>query len=200
MFRLFHNSFASNMAISTNHLIKVLEEFYSRYLLTLNLANGDILDCLNCCIQYFPINHFNFLKIINFVNMLETHFSAISNCIFLYKEQIIYSAISPIDLYSISEYLNVNLFPKARLRDPQNEFDQINGSFLTGPSYFDPCLDVPEMFIYNQQRKCYEKFFVIVFKASNATLCMMVKGRFFKFIKLIMYKSYNILNLLRIRP
>lgn len=181
MFRLFHNSFASNMTTESTGpelLISTLEKFYSKYLLTLNLQNADILDCLNCCIQYFPINHFNFLRIINFVNMLETHFTSICNCIYLYNEQVIYSAINPIDLYSISEYLNSNLFPKMRQRDPSGDLNGTDGSFLTGPSCLDPCADVPELFILNTKTSKYEKFHVISFKVCNSTLCMMVKGEF----------------------
>lgn len=170
---MFYNSFATK---PTETLINILEKFYTKYLLTLNLNNGDILECLNCCIQYFPINHFNFLRIINFVTYLETYFTAISNCMFLYNEQIIYSAISPIDLYSISEFLNTDLFPRVSLRDPHGDITGTNGFFLTGPSCLDPCLEVPEIFILNHQIMEYEKFYMIVFKVANTTLCMMVKG------------------------
>lgn len=192
MFRLFHDSFESNLVGDSEegkivNLVSTLEQFYTKHLTLLNLGNGDIVDSLHS-IQYLPINHINFLRILNFINMLESHFTNIKYCIFLYNEHLVYSEINPDDLFSINEYLLVSLFPCSMQKEVHRASAGSGGSarnydldttyhgyFLTGSSSMETIL-APKMFIYNEEEKKYESFSLVVYRALSATLCMLVQG------------------------
>lgn len=118
MFRLFAGTFEMNFIGNTlderiNNLKKKLELFYSKvkiynfidkkslyfsinfyflnsqYLLTLKLNACDIVD-LTRSMQYLPLQKFQFLRVHNFINMIEETFPTIENCIFLYNDQLVW--------------------------------------------------------------------------------------------------------------
>ncbi|XP_058833549.1 vacuolar fusion protein CCZ1 homolog [Topomyia yanbarensis] len=113
LFHLFNGTFESNLAgedlSAVANLIGHLEEFYGKYILQLKLKDCDVLDALGS-VQYLPLNQLLFLRVQNFINMIEATFEPIKQCIFLYDEHIIWSGINPTDLYTIYEYLNGSMF------------------------------------------------------------------------------------------
>lgn len=114
MFRLFHGTYESNLKPaedldSVANLIGKLEEFYFKYILHLKLKDCDVLDAFGS-VQYLPLNQLLFLRVQNFINMIEATFDPIKQCIFLYDDHIIWSGVNPHDLYTIYEYLNGPMF------------------------------------------------------------------------------------------
>lgn len=114
MFRLFHGTFESNLKPGDDldalaNLIGILEQFYFKYILHLKLKDCDVLDAFGS-VQYLPLNQLLFLRVQNFINMIEATFEPIRQCIFLYEDQIVWSGINPNDLYTIYEYLNGPMF------------------------------------------------------------------------------------------
>lgn len=114
LFRLFHGTYESNLKPaedldSVANLIGKLEQFYCKYILHLKLKDCDVLDAFGS-VQYLPLNQLLFLRVQNFINMIEATFDPIKQCIFLYDDQIIWSGINPHDLYTIYEYLNGPMF------------------------------------------------------------------------------------------
>ncbi|XP_058463805.1 vacuolar fusion protein CCZ1 homolog [Malaya genurostris] len=110
MFHLFNGTFASNLKAGEDldaiaNLIGQLEEFYGKYILQLKLKDCDVLDALGS-VQYLPLNQLLFLRVQNFINMIEATFEPIKHCIFLYDQHIIWSGINPVDLYTIYDHLN----------------------------------------------------------------------------------------------
>ncbi|XP_062544207.1 vacuolar fusion protein CCZ1 homolog [Armigeres subalbatus] len=114
MFRLFHGSFKDNLQPADDldavaNLIGKLEEFYCKYILQLKIKDCDVLDAFGS-VQYLPLNQLLFLRVQNFINMIESTFEPIKQCIFLYDDYVIWSGINPHDLYTIYEYLNGPMF------------------------------------------------------------------------------------------
>ena len=115
MFRLFTGTFTGNLIHSEDlsaeaNLIGKIENFYSKYVLTIKLQYCDILNAFGS-VQYLPLSQLHFLRVQNFINMIESSFPSIKQCIYLFNEQVVWSGITPEDLYSVYEYLNGTLFP-----------------------------------------------------------------------------------------
>lgn len=103
------------------------------------------------------------------------------------------SGISPINLYSIYEYLTGLLFPKCAADDTRNGsltriysngLDAQFGAYLTGPTnQSDNCIKPPTVYICdNDQTQVYK---MIVYNALSGTLCLFVKGKLVVILKLI---------------
>lgn len=96
MFRLFHGSFEDAAAEQQSDasvpskLIHQLAQFYSKYLLTIKLPNCDILDVFRS-VQYLALDQFLFLRINNFIQMIESTFATIKHCIFLHNDRLVWS-------------------------------------------------------------------------------------------------------------
>ena len=160
---------------------------FSQYLSTMKLRNSDVLDIFRS-VQYLPLNKFQFLRVHNFIQMIEASFKSIRHCIFLYNEQLIWSGINPSDLYSIYEYLTGTLFPKtwqmelqggSMTRSFSSSFDGTSshyGQYLIGPdAVAEHWKKPPKLYIFNEG-KC-ETYYMIVYSALSATLCLFVEGK-----------------------
>ncbi|XP_053684156.1 vacuolar fusion protein CCZ1 homolog [Sabethes cyaneus] len=117
MFRLFNGTFEENLRpaedlVAVANLIGQLEQFFTKYIQHLKLRECDVLDALGT-VQYLPLNQLLFLRVQNFINMIEATFEPIRQCIFLYDDHIIWSGISPEDLYTIYQYLNGPFYQEA---------------------------------------------------------------------------------------
>ncbi|XP_055310576.1 vacuolar fusion protein CCZ1 homolog [Sitodiplosis mosellana] len=189
MFRLFSGTFMDNLVgdnetQQVEHLINKLSKFYSKYVATLKTRNCDILDICRS-IQYLPLNKFQFLRVHNFIQMIESTFVAIKHCIFLFNEQLVWSGINPSDLYSIYEYLTGLLFPKCSADDVRggsltrnysNGLDAQYGAYLAGPTHQgDNCKKPPTVYICNNG-EC-QVYKMIVYNALSGTLCLFVKDK-----------------------
>lgn len=194
MFRLFKGSLRSNLIGNNkneeiNHLVKTLDSFYSKYLLTLRLNNCDVLDQFKS-INYLPLEQHLFLRIQNFINMIESTFDTVKHCIFLYNEQIVWSGINCKDLTSLYEYLTATIFPKYTQHDsqggslPQNYAFTAShhGVFITGPESFNCDIEIPKIYIYDGPNKKEEfgMYYLIIYRSVNATICMLVDGKHIK--------------------
>lgn len=62
---------------------------YFQYITTLKARNCDILDIARS-IQYLPLNKLQFLRVHNFIQMIESTFVSIKHCIFLFNEQLVW--------------------------------------------------------------------------------------------------------------
>jgi len=160
------------------HLKEKLNNFYMKYLVTLNLQNADLIDAIEC-IQMKPVTHLIFFRTVNFLNMVTAIKNLrIKKCIFLYKKEIVYSSVNPIDLYAINEYLNDSLFPKhLQRRNTQNfEADVAGGCYITE---VDDALFEEAPRVYLQQsrfRAELRAYRMVVFTISDVTLLMLIEG------------------------
>lgn len=151
-------------------------------MLTLKLKNSDILDVFSS-IQYLPLNQLLFLRVFNFINMIESTFPSIKNSIFLYNEQVVWSGINASNLFSIYEYLIGTLFPKTSQTELQggsipksySMSTSHYGSFVTGPEIYENCIKVPKVYIYNEDR--HQTYYLVVYRALSATLCLFVEDK-----------------------
>ncbi|XP_055845097.1 vacuolar fusion protein CCZ1 homolog [Episyrphus balteatus] len=188
MFRLFAGKFSSNMIgdselTQAEYLRKKLNDFFSMYVLTLKLPACDVLDALRT-IQYIPLEKALFLRVHNFINMIQATFPTIENTIFFYNDQVVCSKLDPHDLYCIHEYLLGTVFPKvtnielsgAALQRSTSQDGYRQGSFINGPEdseTFPNSTKAPKVYLKtgDGELKCYHK---IIYRAMSATLCLFV--------------------------
>ncbi|XP_058066803.1 vacuolar fusion protein CCZ1 homolog [Anopheles bellator] len=114
MFRMFHGTYGENRRPNDDldaqaNLIGKLESFYQSYILHLQMKKCDVVDAFGS-VQYLPLNQLLFLRVQNFVNMIEATFEPIKHCIFLYSDQVVWSGINPTDLYTMYEYFHSPMF------------------------------------------------------------------------------------------
>lgn len=187
-FRLFCNTFEHNLKGEETHDIKVenlrskLNNFYTKYLLSINLKNADILDAIQC-LQYKPVAHVTFFRIVNFINMLTSIKNLkIRKCVFLYNQEIVYSSINPMDLFIINEYMTESLFPKYfQHRTNQGGYDidtdRSVGKFVT--EHDDESLqNAPKIFLFNDGGTARDETFrMAIYNIMDVTLLMLVAGK-----------------------
>ncbi|KAG5673577.1 hypothetical protein PVAND_003613 [Polypedilum vanderplanki] len=189
-FRLFENTFEDNLVGDSqdekiDHLKTKLNQFYTKYLLTINLQNADILDAIQC-LQYKSIFYKTFFKIVNFINILISIKNLkIKKCIFLYNQEIVYSSVNPRDLFLINEYMTELLFPKFFQSMQRNSNQggseietEIDGKFVTG-NVSDESLhnDAPKLHLYSEganNGEC-ETYRMAIYNILNVSLVMLVE-------------------------
>lgn len=136
-FRLFQNTFESNMTGGSEEekiesLRSVLNTFYTKFLLSLNVHNADIIDSIEC-IMYKPVTHLIFFRIANLLNFVTSMKNLkIKKAILLYAQDVVYSSINPNDLFVVNEFLS-SLFLKFFQRRNNQSFDndRTAGCFVT---------------------------------------------------------------------
>jgi hypothetical protein len=191
-FKMFSNTFESNMT-GDNLMEKItslrskLDNFYTKYLVMMNLHQADIVDAIQC-IQYKPITHLIFFRIVNFMNLISSIKTlCIRKCIFIYNiHEIIYSSLNPLDLCVISEYLNEILFPKfLQRRNSQSvDTDRSAGSFITEQEN-GKLQDSPRIFLKGNNGQL-ESYRLVVYNVLDVTFVMLVDGK----INYHYYQSY----------
>lgn len=151
--------------------------FYMKYLLTVNLHNADIIDAIEC-LQYKPVTHLIFFRIVNFLNIVTAMRTLrIKKCIFLYNQEVVYSSINPRDLYIITEHLNDSLFPKFLQRRNSQSFDNDRsaGCFVTEHET-DTINDAPKLYLkYDGQRGELKGYRLIVYTILDVSLVLFVE-------------------------
>ncbi|KAL7017778.1 hypothetical protein ACKWTF_010524 [Chironomus riparius] len=182
-FRLFCNTFEHNMIgtdeeSQVDHLRMRLDNFFMKYLVTLNLKNCDIFDLIQS-IQYKAVSHLTFFKIVNLINMLISIKNLkIKKCIFLYNQEVVYSSISPDDLFIINEYMMESLFPKYfRLKSNQGlDSDRSVGGFVTENETETP-QNAPKVYLYGDGKGRFEceTFRMVLYNIMDVSLVMLVE-------------------------
>lgn len=181
-FRLFCNTFESHLTGDTldakiDNLRTKLENFYTKYLVTLNLQNADLLDGIQC-LQYKAVPHTTFFRIVNFINMLTSmNTLRIKKCIFLFNQEVVYSAINPIDLFLLNEYMTEYLFPKYfQLRNNQSyDIDQNVGGFVT-ENEVECFANAPKIYLYGEgDKREYEQYRMAIYNIMDVSLVMLVE-------------------------
>uniref|UniRef100_A0A1B0CL26 Putative myrosinase n=1 Tax=Lutzomyia longipalpis TaxID=7200 RepID=A0A1B0CL26_LUTLO len=202
MFRLFVGTFREHMMGDSTEeraqsLSQKLQQFFSKYILTLKIGNCDIVDVTRT-VQYLPLNQTLFLRIHNFISMIESTFEYVKRCIFLYNEQIVWSGVNPKELYCIYEYLSGTIFPKMLQSDLQGgsisrSFTQNQrGNFLTGGNGQD-AVKPPRVFLFQSDETTKKSsqsgmylydtegalsdnsgYHLVIYRAFGAIICLFV--------------------------
>lgn len=190
MFRLFKNSFTAILDSKdgdVGYLKQKLENFFSRYLLTLKLNHCDILDVFQG-IQFLPLDKQTFLRVQCFVNLIEAMFPQVKYTAFLYNDQLVWSGLEPCDMQVVFRYLVTSLLP-AHLetelqggsipRNPTAQFSTTHyGRFVTGPQNVQDGTGstgkVPKVYINHESST--EMFHLVVYRALSATVCLFIDG------------------------
>lgn len=181
-FRLFFNTFLHNMTgreleDRLTSLREKLETFYTKYLLTLNLHNADIIDSIEC-LQFKPVTHLIFFRIVNFLNMLTSIKTlSIKKCIFLFNQEVVYSSISPMDLYVMSEFLNDSLFPKFIQRRNSQSFDNDQAGCFMFEHESETIDAAPHVYLRDYERGEVRSYRIVIFNVLNVCLVMFVDGK-----------------------
>jgi len=160
MFSLFHSSLSAALnrcGESRSRLKELVDHFYSRYLATLRVENGDITAVWGG-MQYLALNSLDFLRVQSYINRIQSDFSNISKCLFLQSGQLVWSGVDPEITKLLVQYLSTTILPLL-----QSLSRQPDGSFLVGNDEKLPVLYIGD--------KTYN---LAVFHAVNTTLCLLL--------------------------
>lgn len=191
MFRLFMGSFETILKdpeCGSETLLKCkLDHFYSRYLPSLNLNTGDILDIFQG-LQFLPLDKITFLRVQCFMNLVEAMFSQVKYTAFLYNDQLVWSGLEPEDMQVVYSYLLSTILPvhlENELRGgsmPRNSPSPFTsshyGKFVTGPlSVNEPSLkgQPPKVFLNYSSKPI--SLYLIVYRSLSATICLFVDSK-----------------------
>ena len=183
-FRLFNNSIESNMIGEClderlRSIRAKLDNFYTKFLLTMNVQTADIVDSIEC-VQYKPITHLIFFRIVNFMNTFTSIKTLhIKKCIFYFNNQeVVYSSLNPSDLYVLNEFLSETLFPKFLQRRNSQTFegDRSAGCFVM--EHESETLDnAPRIHLRRDGTKNeFDVFRLIIYSILDVSLVMLIDG------------------------
>lgn len=185
MFKLFNGTFTTilNRANGEVESLKQrLEHFYNKYLLTLKIAQGDILDIFNG-IHFLPLDKNTYLRIQCFINSLEATFPFIKYTAFLYNEKLVWSGLEQEDMRIMYKYLTSSLFPTYLEQElqgqgrPPSGFGHF-GRFMTGPPDLNDERNMGKLpRVYVNTEEIDEECYLIVYTALSATICLLVNVR-----------------------
>ncbi|KAM7430052.1 vacuolar fusion protein ccz1 [Porites harrisoni] len=187
MFKLFNGTFAYIIkSHNLEALCKRLEHFYTSYLQTLNFSQFDLLDVFSG-INFLPVDKTTFLRIQSFINVIEHSFSQIRYTAFLYSEKLVWSGLEQEDMRTLYKYLVSSLFPTTNdlesIENPRSQGYVVvqpkshHGRFITGPTELGdvPTPRTPPKIFVNTDSE-QEELILVVYKALEATICLMVSG------------------------
>ncbi|KAH9487946.1 vacuolar fusion protein ccz1 [Bulinus truncatus] len=157
MFKLFNGTFTTILGRANGEVVALkqrLEHFYNKYLLTLKLSEGDILDVFNG---------------IHFCRWIKIH-------IFEWTRTRRYRIMY--------KYLTNSLFPtnlEQELHGGQNRPLSTSGhygKFMTGPANLNDDRNMGKLpSICEYRREIDEECYLIVYTALSATICLLVNGK-----------------------
>ncbi|KAI8797551.1 vacuolar fusion protein CCZ1 [Biomphalaria glabrata] len=186
MFKLFNGTFTTILARANGEveaLKQRLEHFYDKYLLTLKLAQGDILDVFNG-IHFLPLDKNTYLRIQCFINSLEATFPFVKYTAFLYNEKLVWSGLEQEDMRIMYKYLTHSLFPtfmEQELHGGQNRPPVTSGhygKFMTGPPNLNDDRNMGKLpRVYVNTEEIDEECYLLVYTALSATICLLVNVR-----------------------
>ncbi|XP_005097300.1 vacuolar fusion protein CCZ1 homolog [Aplysia californica] len=183
MFKLFNGTFTTILMRADGNVDSLkqrLEHFYSKYLLTLKLPQGDILDVFNG-ITFLPLDKNTYLRIQCFINTLEATFPFIKYTSFLYNEKLVWSGLEQEDMRIMYRYLTASLFPTYLEQELQGGHSRQPsgfghyGKFMTGPPDLSDDKNmgkVPRVYVNTEELD--EECYLIVYTALSATICLLV--------------------------
>ncbi|XP_059170068.1 vacuolar fusion protein CCZ1 homolog isoform X2 [Physella acuta] len=186
MFKLFNGTFTTilNRANGEVEALKQrLEHFYSKYLLTVKIAHGDILDIFNG-IHFLPLDKNTYLRIQCFINSLEATFPFLKYTAFLYNEKLVWSGLEQEDMRIMYKYLTSSLFPTYMEQELHGVHSRTSsgfghyGKFMTGPPDLNDDHNMgklPRVFVNTEELD--EECYLIVYTALSATICLLVNVR-----------------------
>ncbi|XP_043281502.1 vacuolar fusion protein CCZ1 homolog isoform X2 [Venturia canescens] len=190
-FRLFMGSFRTILEDpscgSVTLLQHKLDYFYSEYLLSLKLNNGDILDIFQG-LQFLPLDKVTFLRVQCFMNLVEATFPQIKYTAFLYNDQLVWSGLEPEDTQVVYNYLVGTLLPAHLEKElhggsmPRNSPSPFTsshyGKFVTGTSSINESIGItksPKVFINYPNNPI--SLYLVVYSALSATVCLFIDSK-----------------------
>lgn len=168
-----HNFHGTTIVEKRRRLKGVLEEYFHYYLENFPLQNSGIINALSS-ISYLPVSQSQFLSVQAFVNILEASFSEqISDCVFLFNKQVVWSGLAAGSLYPFYEYLKEKIFPKVKACGLQSDIMMSGfqgshyGLYIVGPPGSQ--IDLHEIWL------CDKKYTLLIYEAANCMTCLFIR-------------------------
>lgn len=163
-----------------------LNDFFTKYLLTIRLDDCDILDVFNG-IHFLPLDKNTFLRIQCFTNNVEATFPSIEYTIFIYNKQLVWSSLERDDNRNLFNYLIKNLLVSYDENVLKNNSSQSKaskfyamGQFLTGPTDLDAednvKIQVPFIHISNDNE--IKPYHLVIYSSMDAVFCMLMNASY----------------------
>jgi len=195
MFVLFNGEFKF---IIDKYGVEALKErfkfFYTRYLITINFGQMDILDVYQG-VTYLPMEKVDFLRVQCFVNLIENTFTGIHHVCFLHNEQLVWTTLEQTDMKILYKYLTSSLFPASNETEDGNivRSSPVSTSRASPAGHYNPSFPNPGKFLTapadmvqsSPMTKRSPRVFVklaghitelhlVVYKANNSVLCFLI--------------------------
>ncbi|KJH49299.1 hypothetical protein DICVIV_04563 [Dictyocaulus viviparus] len=182
MFRLFFGDFSSFRKNDQQKFKERLEYFFGRYLPLMKLHKMPILDYLSGA-AYLRLDGPTYLNVVTMSSEFIDEFPDIQKLLVLYQDKLLYYTVSRRDIPSIFRYLTQSLLPLTIGDELEHQSGSPHGRFLRGPSDLDedtPLVGsdaLPTVYLHGcdeeeEDNKELVKHHMMVYRSSNATLCM----------------------------
>ncbi|ELT94377.1 hypothetical protein CAPTEDRAFT_170709 [Capitella teleta] len=184
MFKFFNGTMEKIVAESgIEELLRRLEHFFSKYLITLKLSQSSIMDVING-IHFLPLDKNTYLRIQCFINLLEAQFPRVKYTAFLFNDQLVWSGLEQEDMRVLYAYLTTGLFPsynESELQGPQSKSANTahHGKFILGPPNLKDETNVgkiPRIYLIRRASAESEECLLAVYRALNASVCLIMDG------------------------
>lgn len=186
------------MMITIFRVVESLAFYHPQYMTTMRLEDNNIFDIF-CSTQYLPLNELLFLRVHNFVQLIQSSFPMIVHCVLFCNEHVVWyccndfvdktmqsanwfnfsrSDVNPKDLYSINEYMHSTFFVK--LHQGQSNLCSFARGSLADLAESTECAGLnrvaPIIHIYNGNK--VRKFQLLVYRLLDGVICLLVDGQF----------------------
>lgn len=153
MFRMFHGTMAS--IVEREGLVRlreILQGFLSQYLLTMDIERLNLVKSLEG-IQFLPVDKNVYLRIVSLVNLINNTFPQVRECVFLFKDHLVWSGLEQEDIRVLFRFLRLHMGLKEGKTPSTKCFLDVNkdptSNFVIGPKALpaDEPFSLPDIYI-----------------------------------------------------
>ncbi|XP_076043500.1 vacuolar fusion protein CCZ1 isoform X3 [Oratosquilla oratoria] len=171
-FTLLHSSFAAALSSGGVQGLKAtLNSFFSTYLTSVNVSQGDILDVWSG-VSFLPLDKQTFLRVHCCLSLLQATVPAIAHTAFLFNTNIVWCGLCAEDLRSLSHYLKTQILcGHSGVGPPESP---TTTSYLTR---FVGSGTTPSLLIYVRgETDSLEPHHLLLYTLQGATVCLTISG------------------------
>ncbi|XP_076043498.1 vacuolar fusion protein CCZ1 isoform X1 [Oratosquilla oratoria] len=173
-FTLLHSSFAAALSSGGVQGLKAtLNSFFSTYLTSVNVSQGDILDVWSG-VSFLPLDKQTFLRVHCCLSLLQATVPAIAHTAFLFNTNIVWCGLCAEDLRSLSHYLKTQILcGHSGVGPPESP---TTTSYLTR---FVGSGTTPSLLIYVRgETDSLEPHHLLLYTLQGATVCLTISASY----------------------
>mmetsp|Transcript_7492 Transcript_7492/g.31726 ORF Transcript_7492/g.31726 Transcript_7492/m.31726 type:complete len:450 (+) Transcript_7492:94-1443(+) len=178
MFRMFHGTMAAlAQREGVQALRDTLKTFLAQYLLTLDIERLNLVKSLEG-IQFLPVDKNVYLRIVSCVNLINNTFPQVRECVFLFKDHLVWSGLEQEDIRVLFRFLRLHMGLKDSQVPATKCFLDLNkdpaSGFVVGPKTLPSSEPValPDIYIGAGE----DRLKLAIFQQHNITLVLLLEA------------------------